>query len=158
MLEYEREQLALPFDGGFRLMPPITNRRMCDELVVTEGVPNWLEGHSPKHVHGETHVHFDSCIWTKEEPYTSQKDGPGYVYFIQNTRDSLIKIGKSLSPSKRLRELQTGCGFDLRLITQEFVNKMLESERYLHERFERDHVKGEWFLPSSELLKYMAGL
>jgi T5orf172 domain len=158
MLEYESRQMGLPFAGGFRLMPPVTNRRMCDELVVTERVPGWLEAHSPQHVHGETHVHYDSCTWTTPGEYTPAEDGPGYVYFIENTHDSLIKIGKSRDPEKRLRSLQTGSGFALKLIARKFVPKMLEAEQRLHELFEKDQLEGEWFLPSSKLLKYIGAL
>jgi hypothetical protein len=86
------------------------------------------------------------------------KDGPGYIYFIENTHDTLIKIGKSRNPEKRLKELQTGTGFELRLLTQKFCSKMLKMEQYLHKRFEEDRMEGEWFLPSPGLLEYIGGL
>ena len=158
MKEYEREQLDLPFDGSFRLMPSVNNVGMFPaDVVIRECVPDWLGAHSPGHVHGETHVHFDACTWAPLDEYEAL-DGQGYIYFIQNTHDSLIKIGKSHNPAKRLRELQTGNGFELRLRAQKYCSKMLKMERYLHKRFEEDQMEGEWFLPSSSLLEYIGAL
>ncbi len=157
LLEYEKAQLELPFEGSFRLKPPVNNQAMCTELIVKEQVPNWLEGHSSQHIHGETHVHFDSYLWTTPK-HKALNDGPGYVYFIENTHDSLIKIGKSRNPEHRLATLQTSSGFELKLVAKEFVTKMSESEQYLHDLFDKDRVKGEWFFQSSELLDYIGGL
>jgi hypothetical protein len=154
----EYEQLDLPFESSFRLQAPINNLGYCMELVVLEKVPGWLEGHSSDHVHGETHAHFDACTWASPDESEPIKDGPGYIYFIENTHDSLIKIGKSLNPSKRLKELQTGSGFELRLIAQKYCSKMLKMEQHLHKKFEEDQMEGEWFLPSSGLLEYIGGL
>ncbi len=154
----QAEQIALPFDGGFRLKPPVTNDQACADVMITEVVPGWLDAHSPDHVHGETHVHFDQYLTCHDE-YRATKDGPGYVYFIQNTFDHLIKIGESKNPSKRLKMLQTAAGHPLELIGRKFVKLRKLEEISLHEQFEEDRLEGgEWFLPSVGLLNYIGEL
>lgn len=63
------------------------------------------------------------------------------VYFIGNIKYNFIKIGTSNDPNKRLKELQTGCPFQLELIhtTKNY------SEKELHEKFKEEKMNGEWF-------------
>jgi hypothetical protein len=70
------------------------------------------------------------------------------VYFILSEA-GLIKIGLSDNPKKRLSQLQTGSPYHLRLIHQMPGNE--ELEKFFHEYFKEDHVRGEWFRFSNKI-------
>ena len=75
------------------------------------------------------------------------------TYFIQDTesRNHLIKIGRSLEPIRRLNDLQNSSPVRLRLI-----GLVLEDiEGKLHTRFKEQRQHGEWFRPTRALLKFI---
>jgi hypothetical protein len=79
------------------------------------------------------------------------------IYFIQDEATGLIKIGRSVRPiEERIKELQTGCPGKLTMLAT--IEEDESSERELHEVFAEDRVGGEWFRPSSYLLRTMAHL
>lgn len=68
-----------------------------------------------------------------------------HIYLIQNLETSKYKIGISKNPKKRIKQLQTGSGEELKLI-HEFkseVSKKIESA--LHGRYKHLNTHGEWF-------------
>ena len=68
-----------------------------------------------------------------------------YVYLIQSLEDSRYKIGVSIHPKKRLKQLQTGNSSELKLIESfqsEFAHKV---ERALQRRYSYLKKEGEWF-------------
>jgi hypothetical protein len=68
----------------------------------------------------------------------------GVVYFIQDAATKDIKIGFCLkNPEKRLADLQTGNSNPLRLVGHVLGSEM--HEKWLHRRFARFRVHGEWF-------------
>lgn len=73
----------------------------------------------------------------------------GYIYFIQGQCGGAIKIGYSLSPSARLRTLQTGYPDTLRILLLIPGNE--STEQMLHRQFEEMRLKGEWFRPDKRL-------
>lgn len=66
------------------------------------------------------------------------------VYFIENTRTGLIKIGHSNNPAGRLDDLRTGSSDPLKLLGS-MPGGRAEEQR-LHYRFKTQRVIGEWFL------------
>lgn len=76
--------------------------------------------------------------------------GDGYIYFIQ-AENSLIKIGYSVNPGRRLRFFQIVSPVSLRMLG--FYPGYLADEIALHGRFAELRHHGEWFRPSPELLK-----
>lgn len=74
------------------------------------------------------------------------------VYFIRG-RDA-IKIGFSLEPRLRLRELQTSHSEPLELLG--IMDGNPDVERGLHERFAALRRSGEWFEASEALLTFVA--
>src|SRR6267143_784005 len=76
------------------------------------------------------------------------------LYFIQGQQTKLIKIGVSKDPMKRLEDHQTSSPDRLTLLGAVHTY----SEKYIHRRFERDRVHGEWFRPSEELLAFIKSL
>ncbi len=83
-----------------------------------------------------------------------------YVYFIQaeNKPFSPIKIGVTNNLDKRLGALQTGNHDELNILgVQKFRSQdaMFDQERYLHRRFKKYNVHGEWFKFNLPLAWYM---
>jgi len=71
-----------------------------------------------------------------------------HLYVIQSATTGAIKIGRSSDPERRLRDLQTGSPFRLKIILVIEGGGWRESE--LHQRLRRYRsqgtYKGEWFI------------
>jgi hypothetical protein len=76
------------------------------------------------------------------------------IYFVQCGKGGPIKIGHSTNPRKRLRQLQNGSPYELRLLGVLAGN--LEKEAELHKQFSEWRLREEWFIPVSQLLNFIA--
>lgn len=65
------------------------------------------------------------------------------VYFITCRQTGTVKIGSSLEPNARLKEIQTGHPFDLKL--EAVLPGGFDEENDMHRRFADERLKGEWF-------------
>jgi len=80
----------------------------------------------------------------------------GYVYLIHCMGTDYYKFGSSkINPELRLNELQTGCPFELKLISYIYQNDYKEIEKYTHYKFRRYRIRGEWYILTSNVLKEM---
>lgn len=86
----------------------------------------------------------------KHDKLPKRQKPKGYVYFIQGQCGGAIKIGYSLCPEKRLRELQTGYPDTLMILLM--IPGTESTEAALHRQFESSRLKGEWFRPDSALI------
>lgn len=80
------------------------------------------------------------------------------VYFIQEMAQENIKIGYTANLSKRFKAIAQGMPQEIKLLTA--FNGTEENERWLHAKFQKHRVSGEWFKPSSSLLsliRYLQG-
>lgn len=78
---------------------------------------------------------------------------PGGVYFIQCIGPGHpIKIGYAKNVAQRLAEHQCSSPYELRLIRAVPGPRPLERE--MHRRFAEDRLRGEWFKPSTDLLRF----
>lgn len=77
------------------------------------------------------------------------------VYFVQDMRKSLIKIGYSNQVSARLQVLRSQFGLVRLLAT---IDGMAARERDMHNLFHADRVKGEWFEMSNDLCRFITQL
>lgn len=80
------------------------------------------------------------------------KGGTPLIYFIADYQAQAIKIGYSTNVPARLATLQTASSSPLVLLAT--MSGGLLRERRLHQMFERIH--GEWFSPTTELLRFIA--
>jgi hypothetical protein len=71
------------------------------------------------------------------------------VYFLQCTLTQRIKIGSTDDLTTRVAAINSSNCAPARLIA--VVSGGIDVEAYLHRRFAKDRVNGEWFLPSAEL-------
>ncbi|MFD3937832.1 GIY-YIG nuclease family protein [Streptomyces sp. NPDC058611] len=74
---------------------------------------------------------------------SSTSDGVSYVYVIGSSGSTHVKIGTSVSPEKRLKELQTGNPGRLEVLWCTPGGRDLESA--LHKVFDEYRMEGEWF-------------
>jgi hypothetical protein len=65
------------------------------------------------------------------------------VYFITCRETGTVKIGSSLEPEARLKELQTGHPFELKV--EAVLPGGCSEEFDFHRRFSEERLKGEWF-------------
>ena len=80
---------------------------------------------------------------------------PGYIYIVYSI--GRYKIGFSITPQKRVRQIQSPYPVDLICIIQ--TDDMLSLENKLHARFDHARKHGEWFELSDEdidEIKHMA--
>ena len=83
-----------------------------------------------------------------------REDRTAFVYLIGC--HEFIKVGIAEDVNLRLITLQTGCPYELKLITSWPVSKAAESERRLHALWRSYEVRGEWFrVPAGDLAAAM---
>ena len=73
------------------------------------------------------------------------------IYFLQQSDNGPIKIGKTDNLKNRIRELRNASPYSLNLLKTIPGN----NERKYHFKFKKYQIKGEWFEPSEELLKFI---
>lgn len=81
---------------------------------------------------------------------------PGYLYLIAAPDRSQFKLGKSKNPVKRFRGLQLPAGS--RLVHTIATSDMKWAEDYLHARYARVRLDGEWFRLSEAQLAEVCAL
>ena len=74
------------------------------------------------------------------------------IYFVQSGNGA-IKIGCTIDMGLRLIELQ-GNNPELLTVLKTVSGTPLE-ETAIHRKFKRDRIRGEWFKPSLELLRFI---
>lgn len=76
------------------------------------------------------------------------------IYFIQCGKNGPIKIGQTENDIKeRIRQLQTGCPYELRLLWVYTGSDY--DEKDVHGLFEHERIRGEWFHPSLKLIRFI---
>jgi len=84
----------------------------------------------------------------------------GYVYLIRATTQNgevLHKIGCTKnSPKQRLKQLQTGCPYELELIVFYECNQYFAIEQTLHAHYQPYSLLNEWFqIPNHKLDEFI---
>lgn len=87
---------------------------------------------------------------------TTTEEDNGYVYFIGNLQNKVVKIGFSKKPNKRLKQLQTGSPLKLKVIYKTKGSKLKEAD--LQKKFSKQRTQGEWFSISGELKETLLDL
>lgn len=79
------------------------------------------------------------------------------LYFIRSEcPNRYIKIGLATDLNSRLSSLQVSSAYELTVLATMSGGKA--EEIHLHKRFEHTHLRGEWFKPSDDLLRYIDDL
>lgn len=89
-----------------------------------------------------------SLGWQKEKAAGILADlarDPGHVYIMVSDDGAYYKIGKSISPPRRLKEVSPKMPFGVTLLCAIKTDDMCKLEKTLHRRFKAKRCKGEWF-------------
>lgn len=89
----------------------------------------------------EEFIQFMEDIKAVASSKDKSKKNRSKTYFILNTETKLIKIGKSLRPDQRLKDIQGMAGAKLEMLA--VIDKNIESELHIH--FKKYRRTGEWF-------------
>lgn len=98
--------------------------------------------------------YYKECGLGKKSSYRRYTDDR-YVYFITDSDEKYVKIGKSNDTPSRLSMLQTGHYNKLHIIT-EFKEDCVCNEKNLHTIFINHRHRGEWFILSEEIKRFMS--
>ena len=80
----------------------------------------------------------------------------GYVYFVRNSDNDVIKIGFASNLGARIASLQTG-NPELLVLVMSLLGSR-EEEKQIHERFSSKRLRGEWFSLDAELEEFLDDL
>lgn len=75
-----------------------------------------------------------------------------YVYLIREIATGRMKIGTAQDIAERIKTLQCGNPDELELVA--WMRGSFQLERELHQRFNRNRLRGEWFLHDRSILEY----
>lgn len=79
----------------------------------------------------------------KTRPTVNHRGKLGWIYFIANHADDVVKIGFASDCANRLSDIQTGN--HNRLLLETSVPAYRAAEQLIHERFAEYRIRGEWF-------------
>lgn len=88
--------------------------------------------------------------------HAEKKVGMNWVYFIQC--HDFVKIGRANCLNTRLAMLQTGCPYELEILSAFECVDYKAVERAFHQEFARSRIRGEWFQLKPEELTRIARL
>lgn len=72
------------------------------------------------------------------------------VYFVTERKNAVIKIGVSTQIRKRLAQLQTANAYELELMGWVVSEDDYRTEKALHQKYESQRERGEWFSISQD--------
>lgn len=79
-----------------------------------------------------------------------------HVYLVYDRSRDLHKVGVSVDPVRRLRQLQTGNGELLGLVASYLTQHARQVESFLHRFYAQGNTIGEWFnLDAGEPLRFL---
>ena len=135
------------------LYPILLEMEYKNTTEIAEGevqTPKWLK--ILKEIENEAKEPLSIKQVEKAKPIEDNKN-TGYIYFIQNEDNNLIKIGYAKNVQKRIVALQTPSTSKLILLGN--IPGNFDFEKRLHKRFHGAKKSGEWFRPTFELLGYI---
>lgn len=83
----------------------------------------------------------------------AQKTDEGYIYFLYCHELSIVKIGVTTNPKRRIRDIQGALPFESKVIKMYFVKNPYDVETQLHERYKDFYLKSEWLVLNLEQLQ-----
>jgi len=105
----------------------------------------------------------DTIRWRRAHASFGKKDGrshnldvPGFVYLFRS--DIFYKIGVSIDPSRRLKDLNVACPIPIEQVCSIGTDNMVSLEYALHQKFKQKHHHGEWFVLDSADIEYIKQL
>ena len=95
---------------------------------------------------------YEKLIFPLEQPWPQSKSGepgsPDYIYLMLDPFTGYHKIGRSINPKRRVKELNRNIppgGTTVVLVHQFEVENSTNAERDLHNLYSKERVQQEWF-------------
>lgn len=104
----------------------------------------YLTGLTIQNYESKTHEYIHSVI-TRMIKTKNNKSDAGNIYVLER-EDGLCKIGRSISPKKRLKQIETQGGLEVKnqYISHRIINYK-KIEHMIHDMIKEQKYKGEWF-------------
>lgn len=102
----------------------------------------------------KTHRKVAKRLFKKEDQRENYKVETDKLLYLAESSTGLLKIGISVNPTKRVRQLTTACGVPVTLLgvwDVELNARMVEFK--MHKAFEDFRLEGEWFTKNSFTLE-----
>jgi hypothetical protein len=77
--------------------------------------------------------------------YKSYYKSLSFIYFIIESQNNYVKIGRSVNVEKRLNSLKTSTPAKLSLEIEIPTYHDTQGERFFHSLFSQNKIRGEWF-------------
>ncbi len=74
------------------------------------------------------------------------------VYVLEASNFDYIKIGRTVAPKQRVRNLQSGCPFRIHTWLAVYTPDASELESRLHDELSEYRLRGEWFSAPGSVL------
>jgi hypothetical protein len=97
----------------------------------------------------------DERIAPRRIPPT-RKSLAGWCYVYVARAGEYLKIGRAIDVAERLRNMQAGQAERIQLLVAIPSHSALEAA--IHERFANARHRGEWFLPTTELMDFVKAM
>jgi hypothetical protein len=84
----------------------------------------------------------------QSEPALNKKHltgNQGYVYIAEIVQSGHIKIGRSKTPTKRIKHFSTIMPVDIQIVSWFYADDCVQAEATLHKNLDLYRVTGEWF-------------
>lgn len=89
----------------------------------------------PRHIGGK------NCL----RKLASTKYKEAYIYFLNIVGTDKYKIGVSINPQKRVKEISNYIPFELKLLAVNKINDAYEFEQSLLDKYNSNSIRNEWF-------------
>lgn len=89
--------------------------------------------------------------WNNGEIFIDNKES--MVYIIQMGDFNIYKIGIADNPVKRIKQLQTGNPYKLKLVDSFYKWNARQVELRIHKRYNKYKMEGEWFKLSKKQIE-----
>jgi len=74
-----------------------------------------------------------------------------YCYFIGNRKRKVVKIGRTTNIYTRLKSIQTGYPYNLKILGYIETKRPKKTEKKMHQYYRRYNLRGEWFKLSDRI-------
>lgn len=133
ILNYKREAMKLMEESNSHLRLMTSLYEKYPVIKITLDNLNSISNHFDS---GYINQAFSEMLLAK-----CKEKGNIKTYFFRNTKTKAIKIGKSINPKERLKQIQGMVGAKLEIIA--VIDKDVEHE--LHNKFKKYQAHSEWF-------------
>lgn len=98
------------------------------------------------------------CENCKKKSYKMKSENLGSIYFVRESINNMVKIGKSINVKERVANLQAGTPYNLNLLIEIPALNYDLAERCFHKLFLSEHINKEWYSLNDEDIIWIKSL